>query len=59
MRGTGKVKWAYNEVLSEIRHLKDETEKFSWLLDEELMQKIIKAIEEKENDVIENLMCFA
>jgi hypothetical protein len=48
-----------NEILWEIRRLKEEAEKFSWLLGEELTNKIIEVLEEKENDVIENLMWFA
>jgi hypothetical protein len=48
-----------NEVSWEIRHLKAEAEKYSWLLGEELTHKIIEIMEEKENDVLENLMWFA
>ena len=47
-----------NELLREIQRLKEEVEKSSWLLGEELTRKIIEVMEEKENDVIENLMWF-
>ena len=45
-----------NAILWEIRRLKVETQKFSWLLGEALAQRIVEVLEEKENDVIENLM---
>jgi len=48
-----------NAILWEIRRLKEEAEKFSWLLGEELAHRIVEALQEKENDVIENLMWFA
>jgi hypothetical protein len=48
-----------NDVLIGIKHLKEEVEKSAWLLDKELTRKIIEVIEEKENDVLENLMWFA
>jgi hypothetical protein len=48
-----------NEILWKIRHLKEEAERSSWLLGEELTHKIIEVLEEKEKDVIENLMWFA
>ena len=48
-----------NEVLKEIQHLKEEARKYSWLLGEELTRQVIEVLEEKENDVLENLMWFA
>ncbi len=48
-----------NEVLIEIQHIKEQAEKFSWLLGAELTRKIIEVIEERENDVLENLMWWS
>jgi hypothetical protein len=48
-----------NAILWEILRLKKEAEKFSWLLGEELAQRIVEVLQEKENDVIENLMWLA
>jgi hypothetical protein len=48
-----------NAILWEIRRLKKEAEKFSCLLGEELAQMIVEVLQEKENDVIENLMWLA
>jgi len=58
-RKEDKGKMNTNEVLRVIQHLKKEARKFSWLLGEELTRKIIEVLEEKENDVLENLMWFA
>lgn len=48
-----------NEVLVEIRHIKEQAEKFSRLLGAELTCKIIEVIEGRENDVLENLMWWS
>ena len=48
-----------NEILREIQRLKEEAETPPWLLGEELTRKIIEVLEEKENDVLENLVWFA
>lgn len=48
-----------NEILWEIQQLKEEAERFSWLLGEELTQKIIGVLEERENDVLEHIMWLA
>jgi hypothetical protein len=44
-----------NEILMEIKQLKKEATKFSWLLGEELTDKIIRVLEEKEEEVLEHL----
>jgi hypothetical protein len=44
-----------NEILMEIKQLKKEAPKFSWLLGEELTDKIIRVLEEKEEEVLEHL----
>jgi len=59
MRNESKGRMNTNEILIEIRRLKEEAEKFSWLLGEELKYEIIKVLEEKENDVLEHLMWLA
>jgi hypothetical protein len=59
MRHQDKVEVNINEVWREIQHIKIETERFSWLLGEELTRQIIETLEEKENDIVENLMWFA
>ncbi len=48
-----------NEILKEIEHIKEEVRKYSWLLGEELADEVIEVLEEKENDVLENLMWAA
>ncbi len=48
-----------NEILWEIRHLKTEAEKHSWLLGDELTHKIVETMQEKETDLLENLMWSA
>ena len=48
-----------NEILMEIKQLKKETKKFSWLLGEELTDQIIKVLEEREEQVLEHLMWSA
>lgn len=45
-----------NNVLSEIRRLKLEAEKFDWLLGDDLSEEIINSLEEKENEVLEQIM---
>lgn len=45
-----------NNILSEIRRLKDEVDKFSWLFGDELSEEIINSLEEKENEYIEQVM---
>jgi signal recognition particle GTPase len=45
-----------NDVLREIQHLKREMGKFSSLLGGEITHKVIEAIEEKEEEVLEHLM---
>lgn len=60
MRDESNSRMNTNEILIEIRRLKKELEILSWLLgDEELKHKVIKALEEKENDVLEHLMWLA
>ncbi len=44
-----------NEILKEIQHLREEMRKYSWLLGEELTDEITEVLEEKENEVLENL----
>ncbi len=56
MRENNKGTVNINDVLREIQHLKGEMGKFSWLLGEELTHKVIEAIEEKEEEVLEHLM---
>ena len=48
-----------NEILMEIKQLKKETEKFSWLLGEELTYQIIRVLEEREEEVLEHIMWSA
>ena len=48
-----------NEILMEIKRVKKETEKFSWLLGEELTDQIIRVLEEREEQVHEHLMWSA
>ena len=48
-----------NEILMEIKRVKKETKKFSWLLGEELTDQIIKVLEEREEQVLEHLMWSA
>ncbi len=48
-----------NEILMEIKRIKKETKKFSWLLGEELTDQIIKVLEEREEQVLEHLMWSA
>ena len=59
MREEDKGKMNTNEILRKIKYLKEEVRKFSWLLGEGLTRQVIEALEEKENDVLENLMWFA
>ncbi|HXG30144.1 MAG TPA: hypothetical protein VNK81_00740 [Thermodesulfobacteriota bacterium] len=47
------------EVLKEIQRLKEEAERSSWLLGEELTRRIIEALEEKENEVLEHIVWSA
>ncbi|GIW47985.1 MAG: hypothetical protein KatS3mg078_1862 [Deltaproteobacteria bacterium] len=44
------------ETLNEIQYLKKQIQDFSWLIGEELTEKLIETLDEKENDVIENAM---
>ena len=48
-----------NEILMEIKRIKKETKKFSWLLGEELTDQIIRVLEEREEQVLEHLMWSA
>lgn len=48
-----------NELLMEIKRIKKETKKFSWLLGEELTDQIIRVLEEREEQVLEHLMWSA
>ena len=48
-----------NELLMEIKRIKKETKKFSWLLGEELTDQIIRVLEEREEQVHEHLMWSA
>ena len=48
MRHQDKVAMNINEVWREIQHVRIETEKFSWLLGEELTRQILETMEEKE-----------
>ncbi len=48
-----------NDILMEIKQLKKETIKFSWLLGEELTNQIIRVLEEREEEVLEHLMWSA
>lgn len=48
-----------NEILMEIKQLKKETKKFSWLLGEELTDQIIRVLEEREEEVLEHIMWSA
>ena len=48
-----------NEILMEIKQLKRETKKFSWLLGEELTYQIIRVLEEREEEVLEHIMWSA
>ncbi|HZX15106.1 MAG TPA: hypothetical protein VFF49_11990 [Thermodesulfobacteriota bacterium] len=48
-----------NEILMEIKRVKKETKKFSWLLGEELTDQIIRVLEEREEQVLEHLMWSA
>lgn len=45
-----------NHVLNEIKRLKVEVEKYSWLFGDELSREIIESLEEKENDIVEHVM---
>lgn len=58
MRNEGMTTMSPNGILTEINYLKGEAEKYSWLLGEELKQKIIKVLEEKEREVLENLIMW-
>ncbi|GBD40005.1 hypothetical protein HRbin37_02291 [bacterium HR37] len=44
------------ETLNEIQYLKKQIQDFSWLIGEELTEKLIEPLDEKENDIIENAM---
>ena len=48
-----------NGILMEIKRVKKETKKFSWLLGEELTDQIIRVLEEREEQVHEHLMWSA
>ena len=48
-----------NEILMEIKQLKKETKKSSWLLGEELTDQIIRVLEEREEEVLEHIMWSA
>ena len=48
-----------NEILMEIKRVKKETKKSSWLLGEELTDQIIRVLEEREEQVLEHLMWSA
>ena len=48
-----------HEILMEIKRIKKETKKFSWLLGEELTDQIIRVLEEREEQVLEHLMWSA
>ncbi|HEX3035301.1 MAG TPA: hypothetical protein VHT73_09225 [Thermodesulfobacteriota bacterium] len=58
MRNEGMGTMSPNGILMEINYLKAETERYSWLLGEELKRKIIKVLEEKEREVLENLIMW-
>ena len=48
-----------HEILMEIKRIKKETKKFSWLLDEEHTDQIIRVLEEREEEVLEHIMWSA
>jgi hypothetical protein len=48
-----------NDVLIELRRLKKEVEAFSWLLGEELKNRVVKELEEKETTILEYLIWLA
>ena len=48
-----------NEILMEIKRIKKETKKSSWLLGEEFTDQIIRVLEEREEQVLEHLMWSA
>ncbi len=53
------MKMNINEILMEIKRIKKETKKFSWLLGEELTDQIIRVLEEREEQALEHLMWSA
>jgi hypothetical protein len=48
-----------NDVLIELRRLKKEVEASSWLLGEELKNRVVKELEEKETNILEYLVWLA
>ncbi len=48
-----------NDILMEIKQLKKQTKKSSWFLGEELTDKILRVLEEREQEVLEHLMWSA
>ena len=58
MGNEGNTTLGTNGILKEIQHLKEEAEKYSWLLGEDLKDKIIRVLEEKENRILERLVMW-
>ena len=58
MGNEGNTTLGTNGILKEIQHLKEEAEKYSWLLGEDLKDKIIRVLEEKENRILERLIMW-
>lgn len=43
-------------IMNEIRRLKSEVKKYSWLFGDNLSEEIINSLEEKENEYVEQVM---